>query len=267
MNTFVQHAAIAFFFLILVGAGCSENSPQAFVLDFTPTTTPERHIVTSTFHMPVFLFHHVGEPPAGISKGSYEWYVSEEKFKEVLNTISEYGYTAITSKELLQFLEQGTLPEKPLMIVFDDGAIDFYTHAFPLLQEYKMKSVMHLQSRVRSDNWLNEEQIQELQTTGLVEFGSHTKYHAYLTRISKEEARAELEESKQDIEKIIGEEVVSLAYPFGLYSNEVMELSRDVGYDVAFSLRGGHMQHINELLELRRTIITNQTNIEALLTL
>lgn len=238
-----------------------------------PLSAPENNIIstpsipiTATFTLPILALHHIGPAPASLSASAKTWYISEEKFRELLDEIKAWNLYPMTASELLTALESGFLPERAILLTFDDGAADFYTNAFPLLQEYNISATMHLQSHVRSDAWLSEEQIRELANSGLVEFGSHTKYHQYLTRVSEADAREELETSKEKIEAVIGDEyqVRSLAYPFGLYNDAVKQWASDAGYELAFTIDGAAVQDRDDPFAFTRIIITEQTNIERL---
>jgi peptidoglycan/xylan/chitin deacetylase (PgdA/CDA1 family) len=221
--------------------------------------------IEETFLLPVLLFHHISTPPDGLSESAKQWYVSEEKFEEVLLFLQEHDWHPIVVSELMGYLGKNNIPEHAIILTFDDGAADFYTTAFPLLKKYDTKSVMHIMTSVHSDNWMTAKQIQELDATGLVEFGSHTKYHEYLTRVSTEKARKEMEESKASLEKLLEKPVYSIGYPFGLYDESIMSLAKELEYTVGFSLRSGFEQDREEMLEMKRTIITENTNISDLL--
>jgi len=222
-------------------------------------------LVGNIFYLPVLLYHHIGDPPEGASEDTKAWYVSSENFEAALQFIDESGYHPIFFGQLLEYLEMGVLPENSVVISFDDGAIDFYENAFPLLQKYHIKSVMHVQSHVRSKHWLADDHILELFDSGLVEFGSHTKYHAYLTRISEQEAREELQESKEKIEKLLGKEVYSIAYPFGLYNENIGKIAHDVGYKIGLTLVSGGDQDKEKLLEMKRIVVTNKSDMKKIL--
>ena len=252
---------------------------QHVFFDVPPPTTSSKFIekpfkqepvgipITATFTLPILSLHHIGTPPASLSADAKTWYLSEQKFEELLKAISEWNLTPLTAHQVVQSLQSGYLTDRAILLTFDDGAIDFYTHAFPLLKKYNIHSTVFLQSHVRSKAWLSDEHIQELANSNLIEFGSHTKYNQYLTRVSEEVAKSELKESKQKIESIIGNDYIvsSLAYPFGLYNNKVKEWANEAGYDIAFTIDGGAIQLRDDPFAFTRIIITNTTNIEKLL--
>ncbi len=252
------------------------SQPTAYVDDreLTPTVTttpadilPPGIPVTATFTLPILALHHVGPAPAHLSRSARDWYISAAKFEALLQEIEVRELVTLTASELLDHLEAGYLPERAILLTFDDGPADFYTHAFPLMEQYDAKATMHLQSHVRSAAWLDDEQILELAASPLVEFGSHTKYHQYLTRVTETHARDELVGSKEKIESVIGDEyaVRALAYPYGLYNDDVEEYVADAGYEIAFTIDGGAAQTLAEPRSFTRIIITETTNLEHLL--
>jgi len=106
--------------------------------------------------------------------------VSPSRFESHLKYLKENGYQAITLDELLDFLATGkSLPEKPVVLTFDDGYADNYTNAFPLLQKYGMTGHFFIitdfvnEQRVEYMTW---PQIEEMSAAGQ-RFGSHSRNH------------------------------------------------------------------------------------------
>jgi len=223
--------------------------------------------IEDKFKLPILLFHHIGNDTAGLSDSAKTWYVSVEKFAEILGKIEELGYKPIFLSEFLDYLEVGEMPEKSLVISFDDGTIDFYTDAWPILKKYNFKSSVNLMTGVRGENYLDKEKILELDKTGLVEFQSHTVYHAYLTMVGEEELLGELQKSKKYIEDLLNKKTEIIAYPFGLYNEAVSLKAKDLGYKLGLTIKSGVWQDKNNLMEMKRNIITENTEIIKILDL
>jgi peptidoglycan/xylan/chitin deacetylase (PgdA/CDA1 family) len=218
--------------------------------------------IDEDFELPILCIHHVGKAPSHLSKSARDWYISIEKFESILKYLKEEGYVTLFASELYEYIEQGKLPNNAIVLTFDDGAVDFYDNVYPLLQKYDMKAVMHLMSGVKSSAWLNVEQIQEMNKSNVVEFQSHTQYHEYLTRISDEDVRRELENSKKQIEKITEKSVIAIGYPFGLYDDRIIRIAKDVGYKMGFTIDRKLDQKMSELFKLHRIIVMEYTDIE-----
>jgi peptidoglycan/xylan/chitin deacetylase (PgdA/CDA1 family) len=203
--------------------------------------------------MPALMYHKIGDSPPG-SELAKLW-VSVEKFRAQLEYLRDNDYTAITFSDWRD-AEKGVkpLPEKPVLITFDDGYRNNYDAAFPLLREFGMKGNVFLvyETMDRHNSWhdpatepwlkmLTWAQIKEMQDSGVFEFGSHTMRHRCLTEIPLEDARWELTESKRRLEEKLGREVVGFAYPYGAgaYDAPVRAAAREAGYRFDFGIKQG----------------------------
>jgi len=217
------------------------------------------------FFLPILCLHHVGPAPSHLSKSARDWYISEKKFEEILLYLKENNYKTIFESEALDYIEEGRLPKNAVILSFDDGAIDFYNRAYPLLQKYNMKASMHIMTGVKGKNWMSKEQIKELSDSGLVEFGSHGKYHEYLTRVNDVTLEEELRHSKDFLQEVTGKNVDFIAYPFGLYDEGVIKKAKELGYRGAFTIKRTSNQKRSTPFELHRTIILEYTDIERIM--
>lgn len=218
-----------------------------------------------TYELPILNFHNIGEPPASVSASNYVWYVSEGKLETVLRYIAEYDYHPLFLSEYIHYLQEKRLPKNAIVLTFDDGARNFLTHAFPLLKKYGVKSNIMIMTGVGGKNYLSDEEIVNLYGSGLVEFQSHTRYHQYLTRIPAAEAREELFSSKEHLEDLLGYSIEAIAYPFGLYDDDIISLAEDVGYKIGMTIRAGKEQMTSRPFELFRYNVTETTPIETIL--
>ena len=138
---------------------------------------------------------------------------------------------------------KSTLPDKSIIITFDNGYADFYKNVYPILQKYKIKATLLVITDYINlyPDYLTWAQVRELQSSGLVDIESHTLSNFDLTdsRLSSYEIRNQLYSSKQAIEWYLKKPAKFVAYPGGLYTKEVEDLSRDVGYRAAFTIDYG----------------------------
>lgn len=169
--------------------------------------------------------------------------VNTEQFEAQMKYLSENGYTAITPADMLDAWENGTqLPEKPVIITFDDGYLDNYNHAFPVLEKYQLKATIFLISDYVNTypNYLTWSAVQDMQQSGLIDFESHTLSHEELTKAPDlDEAKHQLTGSKQAIEWNLGKPVNFIAYPCGEYNEEIEQATKDAGYRAAFTVNYG----------------------------
>lgn len=179
-------------------------------------------------NMKTLLYHLVMDEP--YSKYTY-LFVREGDFEAQLREIQSLGFETYFADE----------PEradgKPgVVITFDDGYADNYTAVFPLLKKYNMKATIFLiTDMIGTDGHLTKEQIEEMQESGLVHFGSHTVSHTRLDMLTEYQIRQELLTSKEIIEGITGKEVTALAYPNGVYTEKIEQLAIAVGYRYAYT--------------------------------
>lgn len=161
----------------------------------------------------------------GDGAGCNDWTLPIRRFREDLQWLSDHGYTAVLPSQLAA---GEPLPERAVMITFDDGYESNYTLALPVLKEFHAGAVISLivNHMDRQDpGWLTWDMCREMAETGLVEFGSHTyEFHAGQGILRRDgerrkdyEARVfpDIEKSISMIQVEVGNEVIFFAYPHG----------------------------------------------------
>jgi peptidoglycan/xylan/chitin deacetylase (PgdA/CDA1 family) len=226
--------------------------------------------------MPTLMYHKIGDFPPG-SKLAKLW-VSAADFRRQLEYLRDRGYTAITFSDWRD-AEAGTkpLPEKPVLITFDDGYMNNYELAYPLLREFGMKGNIFLvyESIDAHNAWhdpdaepwlrmLTWAQLREMQDSGTIELGSHTMGHKDLASLPLEQARWELTESKKRLEDKLSRQMVGFAYPYGsgAYKPEVRRAALEAGYRYDFSVKQGisKLPWNREAEAVRRLLIRGDDN-------
>jgi len=201
----------------------------------------------------VLCYHKVGVPPPG--SRLKELWVSEKKFRSQVKYLLDHGYTTILFSDLLKAQKgEAPLPEKAVLITFDDGYENNYLHAWPILKELGAKGnifvVHNTIGKVNSwhnpasEPWVNMAtlaQLKEMQDSGVIEFGSHTMNHPHLSALKPEDAAWEIAESKRQLESLFGREMSAFAYPYGdgAYVPEIRKMALETGYVFDFSFRQG----------------------------
>ena len=126
-----------------------------------------------------------------------------------------------------------------LALSFDDGHISDFDIVLPLLKEYEAQGTFFVTPNyVGKKGYMSWEQIKALGEAGM-EIGSHSVNHQYMTTLSTEQLLAELKDSKKQIERHTGKEVVSFAYPFGDCSARTHKVAKAVGYKNICTSRPG----------------------------
>lgn len=200
----------------------------------------------------VLCYHKVGVPPSPCLK---DLWVSTDNFRKQVKYLLDNGWKTLTFKELHEIYKNNEpLPEKAVLITFDDGYQNNYTEAYPVLKELGAKGniflVWNTLGKVNewhnpaSEPWVNMctvEQLKEMQESGVFDFGGHTLNHPHLTQIDPEAAITEITESKKKIEEALGRELCAFAYPYGdgAYDERVRKNALDAGYTFDFSFKEG----------------------------
>lgn len=183
--------------------------------------------------------------------------LSIAEFDEQMAYLSKHGYHSITPDELLSYLQNDIpLPDKSVLITFDDGYRNNYINAYPILKKYGFTATIFLITDVvgHNDWYLDWEQVKEMQQAGFV-FGSHTLSHVPLVALSNEEALFQLKKSKEGIEWRLGVPVEYFAYPTGAYNENTRQLVKQAGYKAAFSVDFGRVGKNSNIYSLERVPI------------
>lgn len=154
------------------------------------------------------------------------------KFEQLLQYLVKKRAIFCFVSELDQYEGQSNV----FALSFDDGFQDNYQYAFPLLKKYNAKATIYLATQIEGIEKLDTAQIQEMSASGLIEFGAHTQHHVNLLKLSDEEAFAEMQASKKDVEVLVGK-CPSFAYPFGRFNDKHQQMAKKIGFKNAVSTR------------------------------
>jgi peptidoglycan/xylan/chitin deacetylase (PgdA/CDA1 family) len=185
-------------------------SPTIEPTESPPPGTP----VTTPLDVPIMMYHIIGPPdrPANDALA-----VSEDDFKAQMSYLDCAGYTPITMQRLFDAFDgKASLPEKPIILTFDDGWVGQYTYGFPVLQQHGFAGSFAIATGFVEGGgpYMSWAQIEEISNAGM-EIMSHTVNHIDLGVNSDETDRDELTTSKTDLEAHIGHPVNYFVYPSG----------------------------------------------------
>ncbi len=194
-------------------------------------------LMHSATGVPVLNYHQVEE------KDGNPLTLWPDQFEAQMDYLAAEGYTTITIDEMMDALENGTpLPEKPVIITFDDGYADNYEYAYPVLKKYGFKATIFLIYDFTNTypGYLTWDQIEEMKDSGLIRFESHTMTHANLAELtSTDELRHEIADSHDLLSEKIGYDMHYIAYPGGRANGEIEEITQASGYRGAFTVHYG----------------------------
>ena len=209
----------------------------------------------SKLQIPILMYHYIRVLTDQNDKIGQGLSVTPDIFKNQLNQIKALGYTPINFNNL----ENGNIPNKPIILTFDDGYQDFFDNAFPRLKSIDATATIYIIANRLNGDYLTKEEIKNLSGQG-IEVGSHTLNHPDLTTISAKQATSEINDSKTIIENITGKPVISFCYPSGKYSASTVEAVKSAGYKYATTTKSGLANFSNQY-ELKRYRVTNETDL------
>lgn len=201
--------------------------PSTPVPSFTPTRIPDPNLAFTgpgSVLAPILMYHHV--KPSG---GGSEYVVSVDQFKRQVQWLKEEGYQTITIADLVEAVRVGKLlPLKPVVLTFDDGFLDVYQNAFPILQEAGYIATMYLiENSINDYGYITDAIIEELSDAGW-EFGNHSATHAYLP--SSKNMQDEVCGSRARLIEKYSLPFDSFAYPYAAKDEGSIQAAKDCGY-------------------------------------
>ena len=178
----------------------------------------------------------------------------------------DHGYHSITPDELYDFLAgRGTLPDRPVLITFDDGYEDNYTNAYPILKKYNLKATIFIVTGFVSKRkgYLTWDQLREMEKHGITA-QSHTVTHAPLPDLPDDRIREELVESKRQAEEELGHPIEFIAYPTGVHDLHIVGIAKEAGYKGGFTVKYGNVDRASNIYALERVPVfrTGATNVD-----
>lgn len=205
--------------------------------------------------IPILCYHGVLDNPWGAAT----LFVKVEEFDKQMKYLNDNGYTPIFVSEI----EDAGLYEKPIIITFDDGYSDVYNYAYPILQKYNFKSTFFVVGGfIGGDVYINQDMLKEMSNSGLIEIGSHTASHPKLNTLDKEGIEYEFKNSKEVLESIIKKDITTIAYPSGLYNQDVLDMAQKY-YDYGVSTDWGKENSINiNKYSLKRLYVYREYDLE-----
>jgi peptidoglycan/xylan/chitin deacetylase (PgdA/CDA1 family) len=195
---------------------------------------------------PVLIYHKIDIPDRDILvRGAF---TAPKRFARQMAYIKNLGFVFYTASELIEhYLDHGNFPPKAVALTFDDGWKDSYTNAFPIIRDLGIKATIYLvpacigkvsgkvvATGEKMREHISREDIFEMAAGG-IEFGSHSVNHRHLDKISPEEIKFEVEESKKQIEDLLQKPCKTFCYPAGFFTEEAKRIVKNAGYIAAFS--------------------------------
>lgn len=215
--------------------------------------------------VPVLMYHHVSPSPGAIT-------ASPENFEDQLRWLSRNAYTSLTASEFAGHLAGAQVPKRSVLITFDDGYLDNWVYAYPLLKKYGFKAVVflvtswihdgpvrphsgqanvlpetpeHKECERRIDAGRSDEvilrwsEIRAMQADGVVEFHSHTHTHTRWDLVDaankNRHIQEELEASRLSLETHLGPVQPHFCWPQGYFDPDYVALAKAQGFNYLYT--------------------------------
>lgn len=220
----------------------------------------------SSKNVKVLMYHRVLKeiPP----KGSPWHYVTTREFERQMKWLDRIGYSSITFEDYQLYLDgKLTLPKKSVVITFDDGYLDTFTNAIPIMLKYNMKGVIFVMGnrKLQQAEWeknrgdipcylMSDEQIIEADSLGF-EIGAHSYDHHDLLNLSSDKVRSEVARSKKSIESILKKKITSFAYPYGRVNEKIQEIVKSEGFGFGCGVYTGPPNFTKNIYDIRRLAV------------
>jgi peptidoglycan/xylan/chitin deacetylase (PgdA/CDA1 family) len=217
----------------------------------------------------ILMYHNVAIPPKEARIPNL--YVTPRMFRFQMGYLKTAGFKVLSIQDLLAAVEGG-IRHNIAAITFDDGFMDFYDNAYPVLKSYGYPSTVYVVSGLvgRENEWdaqndnvkknlMDWNRIIEVSKKG-VQIGSHTRSHPALTALSSGPLNDEIAGSKRDMESRLDFPVDHFCYPYGDCNDQVREKVIQAGYRSAVTTQRGHVAAGCDPFTLRRIPIKLITN-------
>jgi len=191
---------------------------------------------------PILMYHWFRSGDRPSTSRSPQLELTPEQFERQMALLRESGFESVSLGRALGLDDKAPLPQRPVVLTFDDGTLDFWEHARPILDAHGFSATLfvvtgHVGGHSSWDRDLGEpdrplmswNQIRELHEAGY-EIGSHTHNHRSLTDLTDLEVRHELERSRDKLQTELGCAPRFVAYPRGRYAERHKHLARETGY-------------------------------------
>lgn len=230
--------------------------------------------------LPVLMYHHVSPTPGLVT-------LSPEVFRKQMEQLARGGWHSVGCAELEAFLAGRPLPAKSVMITFDDGYLDNFVHAHPVLASLGLHAVMfvvtgwlgdgpvrpghqscpgHEECKLRIASGdadgviVRWSEVEAMQAAGTFEFHSHTHSHTRWDRqiedpVARRDALSEdLHQSRQILKSRLGFDDRHLCWPQGYFQDDYLPVAKEQGFDHLYTTRAGTNLPGGDRLDIRRIV-------------
>ena len=224
-------------------------------------------------NIPILLYHSVSDQADSLYQ---PWAISPQVFESHVAYLYNQGFQPMTVDDVAQAISSkgAGIPERPVLITFDDGMADFLSHALPILRKYHFPATLFITTGYvgQTSSWLErkDEQIlpmlswDEVASLGDVCLGAHSHTHPQMDIIPLSQAKDEICSSKRLLEQQLGFPINTFAFPHGYHTQKLKELIKEEGFTSACIVEHTMATDTADVYALPRIIITSGVTITTL---
>jgi peptidoglycan/xylan/chitin deacetylase (PgdA/CDA1 family) len=213
--------------------------------------------------VPIYLYHRFGHEITDSMT------VMVSRFESQLKHFKEQNFSVIPLRQLVDSIlkKSISLPPRSVVLTVDDGHKSVYSEMFPLIKKYQVPVTIFIYPSAISNasyaaTWA---QLREMKETGLLDYQSHTFWHPNFKiekkRLTPEEyekfVERQLKKPKERLEREFSTKIDLLAWPFGIYDEELMRKAKEFGYVAAFSMERRDVNGNENIMALPRYLIAD----------
>ena len=219
-----------------------------------------------------FLCYHSITPEEPVPEKTFTPTLTKDAFRLQMQMIKDSGATVVSMGNALELLKNGEADKgRYVCITFDDGYLDNWNAAWPILKEYRFAAHFFIVSdwigiaqkitrngRVFDVSCMGAEILKKIMSEG-GSMGSHSASHKDFTKLGTGELLNELKSSKEKMEILLGTKIITISYPYTFFNTDVETAAREAGYKYGFTIEMGSVKSrdIKNPFQLRRTVVAN----------
>ena len=261
------HAVIALAVILVLSASLRPGTASARknIAALSPTPT------TSIYQGPTLVvlgYHQFGSDAL---RGNNTYRLSPAELRWEFQWIKEHGWTPVTLDQVLAHWDKGAaLPDKSVLLTYDDGYRSVFTEAFPVICQFGYPGVLFLYTdfvKWESKLSLRHNDIELMEKSGLTA-QSHSQSHPNMGWLKDQLApneltvrlKDEMEVSRDYLRDKLKSDPKGFAYPYGVYNYEAVEAARKAGYRMAFTVNPGPNDASTDPFHLHRYLVVHGTS-------
>lgn len=239
-------------------AACWTLGPLSVLLVFSmPFWSIRTH--PDSLRVPILVYHSIAPNHPGQTAEQRGLDVDTATFRQQMDYLAANHFNVIPLGALIDALQgRGMVPERSVVITFDDGWLTQYENALPVLQRLHFTATFFVVTKQvgLGSKYMTLDQVRALQRAGMT-IASHSRTHPDLTKVSDAQLNDEIAGSRQDLQKTLGTNTDLFAYPYGAWNKRVAATARRAGYRGARLAAGGPWNDASDLFALHAVVTTD----------